>query len=95
MPYYDTLSEDIARAKEILAKGRTEFHVPGWPRVSGGTIYGADTYAAYRLLESFVEALEHLQSALRVMGPELPEPGPWETVLRQWADRVFEDPPKV
>jgi transcriptional regulator NrdR family protein len=68
MPYYDTLAEDVARAKQILAKGQPA----EWEKAQfapdvlealrktdrGGIIYGADTYAAYKLLESFVEAIE-------------------------------------
>lgn len=81
MPYYPTLAEDVARAKEILAKGKADALPPNvkrcrhckqlttgtigkppcdhdiYPEVSG-TIYGADIYAAYRLLQSFVEAIE-------------------------------------
>lgn len=58
MPYYPTLAEDLARAKEILAKGLNNFDVGLPDIVQGGTIYGADTYAAYKLLESFVEEIE-------------------------------------
>lgn len=68
MPYYDTIEEDLARAKEILAKGRAaaEPDLPpalrGWLEAhGGGTIYGADTYAAYKLLESFVAEIERLR----------------------------------
>jgi hypothetical protein len=49
MTYYPTLAEDLQRAKEIL--DRTE-----------GALFGADTYAVYKLLESFVEAIEQLQA---------------------------------
>ena len=65
MSYYDTLAEDITRAKEILDKGRvTRDIVESLPEAArpaarmGGTIFGADVYAAYMLLESFVEAIE-------------------------------------
>jgi len=63
MPYYPTLAEDIARAKKILAKGKAEgsgFVVIDKTLAGphGGTIYGADTYAAYKLLESLVAAVE-------------------------------------
>ena len=63
MSYYPTLAEDVARAKEILAKGRG---VRGWLAGihGGGTIYGADTYAAYKLLESFVAEIEQLRLGL-------------------------------
>lgn len=66
MPYYPTLAEDVARAKEILAKGQpstwekaqfTPEVVEALRQVGGGTIYGADVYAAYKLLESFVAEL--------------------------------------
>jgi len=66
MSYYPTLEEDVTRAKEILAKGREELpeelarleerlHTK---RTQGGTIWGADVYAAYQLLASFVAAIE-------------------------------------
>ena len=80
MPYYDTLDEDLARAKLILDKGKPDFaHDPALHglmqqldeagkdtvrRVVGGTIYGADIYAAYKLLESFVATIEQLQHEL-------------------------------
>jgi hypothetical protein len=67
MSYYQTLEEDVARAKELLEKGR--LRVTDLPVLisdelraamltSGGHIYGADTYAAYKLLQSFVEVIE-------------------------------------
>ena len=68
MSYYPTLTEDIERAKVILEKGRAEIArgdqwlAPGVSEAllksNGGTIWGADIYAAYKLLESFVEAIE-------------------------------------
>jgi hypothetical protein len=69
MSYYPTLAEDIARAKQILEKGRADRDIQMLTNLSpealrileqsgGGTIYGADICAAYKLLESFVEALE-------------------------------------
>lgn len=63
MTYYDTIEEDLARAKEILRKGAAaaemspDIHL----HLEGGTIYGADTYAAYKLLESFVAEIERLR----------------------------------
>lgn len=53
MTYHPTLTEDITRAKEILDRGR-ERDLPE----SGGAIYGADSFAAWKLLESFIEAIE-------------------------------------
>lgn len=66
MPYYHTIEEDLTRAKEILAKGKDrppEEAGTVSPHMAklfegGGVIYGADTYAAYKLLESFVEIIE-------------------------------------
>lgn len=69
MPYYPTLAEDVARAKEILDRGRADRdlqQIEGMDpalravmlRHSGGTIFGVDVYAAYKLLESFVAAIE-------------------------------------
>lgn len=68
MPYYDTMEEDVVRAKEILAKGKAnpiEFPNLIAKGVTGGTIYGADTYAAYKLLESFVAEIERLQGQVK------------------------------
>ena len=57
MPVYPTLEGDVARAKEILAKGR---HTPDHPvgRRGGGAIAPDDNFTAYELLWSFVEAIE-------------------------------------
>jgi hypothetical protein len=64
MSYYATIEDDLARAKAILAKGRTaEAASAGWPN-SAATIYGADLYAAYKLLESFVEEIERLRTVI-------------------------------
>lgn len=92
MSYYPTLREDIARAKEILAKGKADPDTispydreRSEPPVAGiGTIWGADVYVAYKLLESFVEVIETMdvklcETALRARkrGQELTreEPG--------------------
>lgn len=68
MTYYPTLAEDVARAKEILAQGRAQLDTletrftpavaAALQEVAGGTIYGKDVFVAYKLLESFVEAIE-------------------------------------
>lgn len=64
MTYYPTLAEDIARAKELLERGRAEIadYPPALLEVlsqhRGGGISGADIYAAYKLLESFVGVIE-------------------------------------
>lgn len=66
MPYYETLNQDLIRAREILARGREEMVIPGGGRNGadyvyvGCTIYATDTYAAYKLLESFVTEIERL-----------------------------------
>ena len=68
MSYYRTLREDVERAKEILERGKGDpagllAHFPDAEtrqrvqELIGGTIYGADIYAAYKLLESFVEVI--------------------------------------
>jgi hypothetical protein len=75
MPYYDTIGEDIERAKQILAKGKPDidalqrlgFTPENLPTLVGGAIYGADAYAAYRLLESFVDQVESYQLLLALM----------------------------
>lgn len=70
MLYYDTIEEDLSRAKEILAKGNMP--ASGMSAAiaaeiatrlrGGGTIYGADTFAVYKLMESFVAEIERLQA---------------------------------
>lgn len=75
MPYYPTIDEDLARAKAILTEGRVDAELLQQPHVdaesdvylqirahAGGAIYGKDIYAAYKLLESFVEEIERLRS---------------------------------
>jgi hypothetical protein len=72
MPYYDSIEEDLIRAKEILAKGKPSHdevaYLPAALRASalgnGGAIYGADIYAAYKLLESLVAEIERLKAAI-------------------------------
>jgi hypothetical protein len=54
MSYYPTIEEDLRRAKEILAKGKSA--------TGDGAIFGGDVYAAYKLLESFVDEIERLQT---------------------------------
>lgn len=66
MPYYPTIDQDLARAREILERGKPDepeleaklaaAHEAG----NSGTIYGADTHAAYMLLKSFVEHIAYL-----------------------------------
>jgi hypothetical protein len=75
MPYYDTIEQDLARAKMILAKGRAEMdaRLADGPlsdeereelvRETGGVI-GQDVVAAYKLLESFVAEIERLQATV-------------------------------
>jgi hypothetical protein len=73
MSYYDTIEDDLARAKAILEKGKpapwetahfTPEVVEALREVGGGTIFGADIYAAYQLLASFVAEIERLRHAL-------------------------------
>jgi hypothetical protein len=70
MTYYDTIEEDLARAKAILEEGMPdEASLAGLPsevRDLGGTIFGKDVHAAYKLLESFVEEIERLRAATPV-----------------------------
>lgn len=76
MTYYPTIEEDVARAKEILAEGRSALEqvldsvvLPDGVtreqllKLQGGTIYGKDIYAAYQLLQSFVEFIEQRPDA--------------------------------
>jgi hypothetical protein len=73
MTYYDTLEEDLERARQILRNGTGHF---GSFRPSGGTIIGADTYAAYKILESLIAEVERtrraLQTVMNCLGPEAP-----------------------
>jgi hypothetical protein len=91
MSYYPTIEEDLKRVAEILAKGdaRREF-VTDFPnltesdrdnlmRMAGGTIYGADTYAAYKLLESLSEEVRRLQQ-MRMAARSLAELAHWKAV---------------
>jgi hypothetical protein len=66
MSYHDTLEEDLNRARAIIEEGKAEpVGLPMPEHLSfGGTIYGKDTYAAYRLLQSFVERIEMMTKAL-------------------------------
>jgi len=69
MPYYDTIDEDLARAKAILAKGRevrllNPTDPECSPEIESVGIAGADIDAAYKLLESFVAEIERLRDAL-------------------------------
>jgi hypothetical protein len=64
MSYYDTIDEDLARAREILTRGFDG------TLTASGHIYGADTYAAYKLLESFVQEVERLTRVLKHEGIE-------------------------
>lgn len=76
MTYYPTLEEDLARAKEILAKSAGKATHAFRPDHNGEClecddwldehvdIAGADIYAAYKLLESFVAEIERLQHSL-------------------------------
>lgn len=57
MSYYPTIEEDLQRAKAILAKA-----TPG----EGAAIYGGDTFAAYKLLESFVEEIEDYERSFEL-----------------------------
>lgn len=56
MPYYDTIEEDLARAKAILDKVNATRR-----RVEGGAISVEDVSAAYQLLERFVAEIERLR----------------------------------
>ena len=68
MTYYPTIDEDLARAREILDKGKPAHdevaYLPEPMRAAaleGGTIYGGDIYVAYKLLESFVAEIDRLR----------------------------------
>ena len=62
MTYYPTLAEDIKRAKEILERGREQsvFATEIYAHLEDGGITGGDNYAAFKLLESFVQELERV-----------------------------------
>jgi hypothetical protein len=72
--YYPTIEEDLKRAREILERGKTEQDsmvrrgfspatADALQKINGGTIWGSDSYAAYKLLESFVAEIERLRAA--------------------------------
>lgn len=75
MPYYDTIEEDLARAKQILKDGKTTVPDNVFDEEiaalvfnnGGGAIYGKDNYAAYKLLESFVVEIERLRKLVEIM----------------------------
>jgi len=60
--YYDTIEEDLKRAKEILAKGRGDVALV--QNMGGEAVYGSDIYAAYKLLESLVAEVERLRDEI-------------------------------
>ena len=71
MPYYPSIEEDLSRAKEILAKATptawedanfTPEVIEALRKANHGHISGGDTYAAYKLLESFVAEIERLRA---------------------------------
>lgn len=78
MSYYPTIDEDIERAKRILEVGKMTEHELGSLKSlpedrrkqiieNSGSIYIADSHAAYKLLESFVEEIERLR---KLVGPK-------------------------
>lgn len=110
MSYYPTIEEDLTRAKEILAKGKADADVVDtWPldvqRLASGNIYGADIYAAYKLLESFVQEIEDyrrsfelyhkasmaLMHAYKRAHPDVPEDvWPDAATVNEWAAAEIE-----
>lgn len=90
MPYYPTIAEDLKAAEDILARGKltdvtwdADLDVEtraAISRAQGGTIYGADTYAAYKLLESFVKEIPRLNAELLAMHEEATQ---YETELNR------------
>jgi hypothetical protein len=58
MTYYPTIEEDLARAKEILDRSARD--ITTFANTGGETLYSNDIYAAYKLLESFVDEIERL-----------------------------------
>lgn len=71
MPYHDSIDEDLARATQIVAEGKSApedrpdwMTDHQWDQLASGAICGKDTYAAYKLLESFVAEIEKLREGL-------------------------------
>jgi len=70
MSHNATIDDDLRQARVILDRGRAEVSAldkilgPLIVTFGGGMIVGADIYAAYRLLESFVAEIERLQASL-------------------------------
>jgi hypothetical protein len=113
MSYYDTMDEDLQRAREILEKGKLPIQDPAFPygiqnpglEETSGTIYGADIYAAYKLIESFVKEIEDyaasfnlyhkasmaLMRAYKQAHPEVPiHVWPDTSVVNEWAAQEIE-----
>jgi hypothetical protein len=68
--YYDTIEEDLARAREILAKRQpTEWEKANFPPNVIEALRRAaehkDIYDAHKLLESFVAEIERLREAVK------------------------------
>lgn len=81
MSYYSTIDEDLACAKEILAKTWEER--PGLVNPLP-MIWGADIYAAYKLLESFVAEIERLRADRKLAVDFLCEVGDALTGTERW-----------
>ena len=106
MTYYPTLDEDLKRAKEILARGKglpndLPDHDRRQTHFEGAMIYGGDIYAAYKLLESFVETIEAMRASAREVA-ELTQPMHEEAMaqavrlmlleqeLKAWKDAIID-----
>lgn len=79
--HYDTIAEDLQRAKDILKSGGlTEFDIPQAmdPEIrkrwleTGGTIFSGDIYAARQILKSFIEEIERLHAYIKDVRDDLP-----------------------
>ena len=97
MLYYDTLEEDLARAKAILADGKlTIADLEATPApirdrliAMSGTITVANTYAAYKLLASFVAEIERERASWGASEIVPPSPAPrpvWMALQRELRD---------
>jgi hypothetical protein len=99
MTYYDTIAEDLTRAKEILTVGKlrrveVEKLYPHSEQLEhieqmiahSGTIFGKDIFVAYKLLESFVAEIEYMQRTLAESEQARREQFHQLRVIREMAD---------
>jgi hypothetical protein len=94
MTYYDTIAEDLVRAKQIIDDGKLSpdellsFAPEVRQRVfeQSGAIRGDSNFVALKLLESFVAEIEYMQRALAESEQARREQFHQLRVIREMAD---------